>query len=259
MHAAMTRLRIRGLTHGAAWLVVAVALGGSSCREGLGEPDYSSHAGLPRDGGPETEYLLGTDPYVPGEDRLGLGIFYEGGTSDGFPLASEQRCTDNDELPEAYKSLLRCYFIFELELEPARPNVLQYTQDTSRDRVEGAVSDRFTLTGTPFWGGGILWDQATDLQFWSTLHVALKSSDPSFAQIDITMQSGPTGGATVGAARPATDYGYANDGEWHVLEIPLGDFAARGVDLSQVRAPFILGGTGNTAGDTLLVDELYLE
>lgn len=259
MHASMTRSRLHGLGHGVVWLTVAVALGGSSCREDLGDPDYSSHAGLPRDGGPPTEFLLGSDPFLPGQDRLNLGIFYEGGSSQRLPLASEERCEENDSLPEAFKSLLRCYFIFELVREPERPNLLQYTQDTSSDRVEGAVSDRFSLTGAPFWGGGILWDQATDLQFWSTLHVALKSSDPSFDAIDITMQSGPTGGAAVGAALPATDYGYANDGEWHVLEIPLRDFEARGVDLTRVRAPFILGGTGNIAGDTLLVDELYLE
>lgn len=259
MYASLKRTSALPLARGAVWLAAALALGGSSCREDLGQPDYSSHAGLPRDGGPDVESLLGTDPFILGQRRANLGIFYEGGASETFPLNSEEMCADNDELPVEFRSLLRCYFIFEIEREPEAPNVLQYTQDTSTDRVEGTVSDRFRLTGTPFWGGGIIWDNATDLQFWNTLHVALKSSAPSFDDVQISMLSGPTGDAPTGTAVPASDYGYTNDGEWHVLDIPLRDFTARGVDLTEVRAPFIIGGTGNIAGDALLVDELYLE
>lgn len=235
---AVTRV---GTLAACAALLVAVP----ACRKELGPADYSSHEGLALDGGPRPEPLPGTDPYLPGEHRLSLGLFYEGEVSQRYPLDPERLCL---RVPHAEP--LRCYFIFTTE----DTGELQYEQDTVADRVEGTLSDRFTLTGTPFWGGGILWDQPTDLAAWSTLAVALKSSDPAFARVTITLQS--DGGEARSASVEATDYGYANDGEWHALRIPLADFA--GADLSAVTAPLLLGGPGNTAGARLLVDEVYL-
>jgi hypothetical protein len=54
------------------------------------------------------------------------------------------------------------------------------------------------------------------------------------------------------------DYGYANDGEWHFLAIDLADAVARGFDPTLARSPFVIGAAGGDAGDTLLIDNLYL-
>jgi hypothetical protein len=54
-------------------------------------------------------------------------------------------------------------------------------------------------------------------------------------------------------------FGFSADGEWHHLVIPLADFAAAGVDLSQVTGPLIVAGEGGAEGDVLYIDNLYLE
>ncbi len=221
-------------------LVATLVLG---CRAPLGDPDYSGHVGLVSDAGPPLEPLAGTEPFRPGVPRLGLGIFYEGAASQRFGLDAERSC-----LRVPHSRPLRCYYIFATE------GALHYDQDTVDDRVEGVLSDRFTLRGTAFWGGGIVWDAPTDLSAWDVLAVALKSSDASFARVTISMQSGSD--AARASSVEATDYGYVADGAWHVLRIPLADF--EGLDRVNVRAPFLLGGMGKTEGHQLLVDEVYL-
>lgn len=217
------------------------------CRQSLGTPDYSSHVGLVPDAGSEdagaSDFLEGSEPYLTGAKRLSIGIFYEGGYSERIELSAESLCLD-----EARTVAARCYYIFEAG------SALTYTQDTTSDRLEGTLADRFTLTGTSYWGGGVIWDEATDLSRWSTLAFSLKSSGSSFSEVQVTMQSGAD--EVTAVAVDASDYGFASDGEWHHLTIPLDDFV--GLDLSAVRAPFVLGGTGNSAGDQLLVDEVYL-
>ena len=56
----------------------------------------------------------------------------------------------------------------------------------------------------------------------------------------------------------AADYGFAADGDWHDLRIPLADLAALGLDLSAVTIAFSVSGGSGTAADTLLIDALYL-
>ena len=58
----------------------------------------------------------------------------------------------------------------------------------------------------------------------------------------------------------ASDYGYANDGEWHSLTIPLSDFETLGWDIRSVRSPmFFSGATPGQVGETLLVDDVYMQ
>jgi len=89
------------------------------------------------------------------------------------------------------------------------------------------------------------------------MRVGFKSSDPVFEDIDVSMFYFDDDGAEVGAVLQASDYGYANDGIWHVLEIPLADFEEAGVDLARVRSPFTIGGPAGDPGEVLLVDGLY--
>lgn len=208
------------------------ALAASACRVDPGEPDYSDHVGLVKNGGdPAKEVLPGPQPYTPGDKRLMIGLFYEGGAS--------QRVLLNGETTH--------YYIFTIQ----GSNALTYAQETDGDRVEGRLSDRITLTGTPWWGGGIIWDNPADLSAWTQLRVSLKSSDPSFAALGITMGSG------MQYKVQATDYGYTNDGEWHSLVIPLQDFVDLGLNKAAIKEAFILGADGGSSGDSLLVDDVY--
>jgi hypothetical protein len=92
---------------------------------------------------------------------------------------------------------------------------------------------------------------ARDLSSWTKMHVSLKSADAAFAAVDIGMNN----------AMPvfvhAPSYGYASDGAWHSLTIPVADFVAGGLDVTMVAAPFVLSGGAGSGGEKLLVDDVY--
>lgn len=202
------------------------------CREDAGDPDYSSlqetFDRLSADAAPPKQ---GPDPYVPGEERLSLGVFYEGDASE---VVAVDGATSN-------------YFIF---LEGER---LTYSQDTvTDDVVEGQVADRIILEGTSFWGGGVVWEPARDLSKWTTLAVSLRSD--SIEKVNVTVGSA---GQEIGL--DAATYGYKADGAWHNLRIPLADYAAAGVNLTAVRLAFAIGAPGGSTGQEIFVDDLYME
>ena len=175
-------------------------------------------------------FLPGPDPWAPGDERLSLGLFYEGG-------ASETVMIDNTT---------SFYYIYDGT----------YAQATSDDRIEGFTSEAITLTGPPaaYFGGGITWGPARDLSAWTRLHIAFKATDPVFEQLDVRM----VGGGVQGSVR-ASDRGFSADGQWHVITLPLADFAAQGVDLSAVTEPLQLLAETTAGGAVLLVDNAYLD
>lgn len=217
------------------WIAGLVALVG--CNDVPGTPDYSDQEGVvePIDPFPPVP----PDPFDPGDERLSVGYLYEGGWSEEIPI---NQITTN-------------YFVFAIDVDQPVATAT-YTQTDSSDRLEGLISLEITLNDWPFWGGGIIWFDPIDISEWTTMFVGFKSSDPSFATFDITLQSGE-GENPIGVALNPRDYGYVNDGEWHFLEIPLRDAIDRGWDPSQARSPFIIGASGGEAGDVLLVDNLY--
>jgi len=128
-----------------------------------------------------------------------------------------------------------------------------YNQSAHDDHIEGFQADRIALTGSPgFWGGGVVWDPPYDLSAWECLWVSLKSND--LADLNITVGSD---GAEYPV--PASTQGYAPDGAWHQLGIPLRTYADAGVDLTAVRLPFVVGAGGNEGGQSILIDDLYFE
>lgn len=201
-----------------------------ACRGDPGIADYRTHVGV-RDTSacPEGDFLPGPDPFQTGDVRIDLGIFYEGGSSEQLTLSEG-----------------RNYFIFESS----------YNQETTTERIEGCTSEAIILTGAPFWGGGIVYaeDQgaeAEDLSAFDTMRVSFLSRDASFADFEIAVQT-----EDAEFRIDVTEYGYANDGEWHNLEIPLADFTD---DFTQIRAPFIFTAPGGDSGDMLLIDNFYYE
>lgn len=212
--------------------VLCLVVSLTACGGDPGVPDYSDHADtFP----PDVKYDE-PDPFVPGEDRLSVDLFYEGDRSETISI----------------NGFRTHYFIFGLA-EFGRDS---YIHGTSGNRVEGEESATVRLVGTSFWGGGIIWDEPIDLTGWTKMYVSFKSNAPSFARFDITLLSGESDAQRSVTLDPRT-YGYTNDGEWYSLEIPIADAAARGFDVSRVLSPFIIGAAGGAAGDVLLVDNLY--
>lgn len=212
-----------------ATLVLAVG-----CADDPGAPDFSDQIGLV----PEDIKFEEPDPFVPGKDRLSLDVFYEGGRTETIEV----------------NGFRNFYFPFGF-LEFGQNS---YFQNPHPNRVEGEQSDELTLAGTDFWGGGIIWEEPLDLSDWAILNVNFRSSDPSFARFDLSLLYISDSGEERSVVLNPADYGYANDGEWHFLEIPLEDAIARGFNIRQVRSPFVIGFGGGEAGDTLFIDNLYL-
>ncbi len=173
----------------------------------------------------DSDFLGGSDPYDGSSERLSLGIFYEGGASEVL------------EIDDA----TRHFYIYEGT----------FSLEVTDDRVEGLVADAVTLSGGAWWGGGVHWDVPVDLSAWTTLHLAVASPDEGLAGWQLGMSDG-----TTEARVTAADYGFATDGAWRHLAVPLADFS--GLDLTRVAVPLLLVGQGGTAGDTLKLDDLYL-
>jgi hypothetical protein len=169
--------------------------------------------------------LPGPDPFVPGSERLSVGVFYESKFSQVIPI-------DN---------VTTHLYIYS--------NTVTITDDS--DHIEGFASSRVTHNGQGFVGFGVNWDSAKDMSAWTHLHVSFKSSDAIFSTFQVGMSNGTPVDVDV------TKYGYANDGQWHSLVIPMADFV--GVDFATVVAPFVIAGTGDMTdlGQSFLIDDLY--
>ena len=198
----------------------------AACRPDPGAPDYPTPD--PVDfGGDEDGLLEGPDPYVDGEARLSLGLHYESGYSEIVPI----------------DDITTHYYVYSST----------YTEDTdSQDRIEGRVSTVLTMGSAGWFGGGVHWDGGRDLSDWTTMVLSLRSSDAALEGAELRMLGGLEGGVTL------ADYGFAADGAWHQVVIPLVDLDDAGVDLSAVTVAFMLIGEGVGDGDELKVDDLYL-
>lgn len=199
-------------------LTLAVA-----CRPDPGTPDYPQRTAFTD---PDDPFLPGADPYTEGDDRLSVGLWYEGGASEVVELG-----TGAD------------YYIYENT----------YTEGVTDDRVEGFEAARIELTGQGgFFGGGITWASPRDLSGWQTLHIALKSDAEVFDDLEVRMIGG-----SISAVARARTYGFATDGGWHDLFIPLSDLALQGIDLTSVTEPIQLIAPATDPGGVLLVDDLW--
>ena len=202
----------------------------AACRSGLDDSDYESQESFDlavTPGDVEESGLPGPDPFEAGDLRLAVGAFYEGGSSE------------------------------RVEIDNATSHIYLYDNTVSVEEVEepleGRVAHRLVHAGGDWWGMGLHWSEPRDLSGWVSLHVSFRSE--SLAEIEI----GLNGASDDRHVVPASDYGYAADGEWHSLQIPLADFAARGLDLGAVTSPLSLGGPTAAAGDFVLIDNLYFD
>lgn len=200
----------------------------AACRSGPDDSDYESQEsfdlGVTPDGGDEAG-PPGTDPVEPDERRLSIGVFYEGASS---------------EMVEIDNTTAHLY-IYESTVS---------VQETD-EALEGQAAHRLVHAGGDWWGMGVHWSSPRDMSAWTTLRVSFRSV--SLAAIEVGMN----GAADDRHAVPAGDYGYAADGDWHSLAIPLADFAAKGLDLAAVTSPLSLTGPKAAAGDFVLIDGVH--
>lgn len=202
--------------------LAVIALGG--CRADGGPDDYASQEPFRLDAAP-----LPIDASLrDGERRLSIGTFYEGPADQVVAI---------DEVQTHF-------YIYE--------GTFTVATDTG-DRVEGSQSDRLTTRGGPWWGGGVHWDTPRDLSGWATFNISLKSSDASQGTLKLAMNNADESQGVIDLA----GYGYAADGAWHDLVIPLTDYAAAGIDLTQVGAPLVFVGGAGAQGDSVLVDGVF--
>lgn len=202
----------------------------AACRPDPGPNDYEQQEpfDFPDEGSggaPADEVLPGPDPFEAGEQRLSIGFAYEGEASDAILIDGNTTHL----------------YIYEETLVLA----------PSSDRIEGTTSLQIDLVGSPWWGMGVHWDTARDLSAWDTLHISFRSSDAAFDEIEIGLSD-----AEVTASVMATAYGWAADGSWHNLTIPVADFVEAGLSVSAAETGLVLlGGAGADA--SLLVDAVY--
>jgi len=198
------------------------------CDTELGPPDTDAVAYLPLgtvEGDPQDEFKDGPDPYEEGEQRLSLGIFYEGGYSDTYEI-------DNDNAS---------FFIYSTT----------FTIEAVSECTEGTYSEEIRHLGKGWFGGGVHFGDNQDLSAWDTMHLSLWSESSSIEGLKIHMKSVEEG------KLPASAYGFAADGEWHHIAIPLADFAEQGVDLTDIEVALMLILEGGSADDTFRVDNVY--
>ncbi|RKH49867.1 hypothetical protein D7X55_08235 [Corallococcus sp. AB049A] len=208
----------------------------AACRPDPGPADYSGQE-LPDnqnpDGGTQPSDLLpGPFPYEAGKARLSVGIFYETGRS--------QAIVFDDIDSKLYLYDQTAY----VESDP--------------EHIEGRSADRIVYSGQAWLGLGVHWlKQTQNFDAWKTLHVSMKSSDPGFANVKVGMSHGIGVGKEKGFQLAVSKYGWANDGEWHHLAIPVADYVAAGLKLNDVSSPFTFGTEGGATGQSLLLDNLY--
>ena len=193
-----------------------------ACRPDPGNPTYPDPGSLSDIDTSDPDFYSGPDPYVSGEDRLSLGAFYEGGYSELMPV----------------DDVTLFYYIYS-------NTFTQIPDDT--ERIEGYASERFTISSVGWWGAGIHSNAGVDLSAWTTVHVSAKSADiDNFA---LHMQSGEEGVVQAAA------YGFAGDGEWHTMDIPISSFA--GVDSSTLTGLLLFIGESDPEGSVIYFDNIY--
>ena len=200
----------------------------TACDSELGPPDFDAVAYQPLgtvEGDPKDDFKDGPDPYEEGEQRLSLGIFYEGGFSDTYEI-------DNQNAS---------FFIYSMT----------FTIEAISECTEGTYSEEIRHLGRGWFGGGVHFGENQDLSGWETMHLSLWSESAAMDGLDIRMKSAEEGMVSASA------YGFTANGEWHHLAIPLADFEAEGVDLTDIEVALMLILEGGAADDALRIDNVY--
>lgn len=126
------------------------------------------------------------------------------------------------------------------------------------DAPEGYKAQKCTAGSLGWLGWGIVpWNgsaQTTaDMSDFASghLHIYVKASDSSLSDLQIGISGGTDAWLTL------ANYGFAADGNWHHISIPISDFVAAGVDLTKISQYVMMRDESVTAGDTYYYDFIY--
>ena len=131
------------------------------------------------------------------------------------------------------------------------------TTITNTKFYEGKADLSFKgAAGKTWFGYGIASTNPVDLTAYKngSLHLTLKTSASNEFWLGIGGANKTEGKVTFPAN--AGKYGFARDGKWHTIEIPMSDLLSGGLDLSGCGNVFMLGGVGVPSAIT--VDDVYL-
>jgi hypothetical protein len=216
-------------------ILFALAAGLIACHMEPGEADYNGQEDFGFDASvadaADLEFLQGPDPLSPGEERLGLGAFYEGATTSELVV---------DDVSA---------FLFIYEDEFGGGPTFRF--ESTEERVEGVQADQIVVGDLGWWGMGVHFGTPRSMADWTTMHISLRSADGGFDDVQIGMRDTDT------VSVLASAYGYTNDDTWHHLAIPLTDFTSQGLDITQVSAALVLVGDNASEGDSAVVDAFY--
>ena len=133
-----------------------------ACHPDPGAPDYPERALWVVD---EDDGFY-DDPLDEGEERLSVGVFYEG-------LATESYIIDDVD---------NHFYVYEST----------FSVNTTDDRWEGYLADDLVNNGVGWWGGGVHWDNPRDLSGWDSLHVVARTTVATAWDIGITPGQWPS-------------------------------------------------------------------
>lgn len=130
----------------------------------------------------------------------------------------------------------------------------------SSDTLEGNAALNLSSTGKGWFGLGLTARDGFNLTAFdndnAALHFSMKTSDQTAFRIGIKSGGVDGVGQTWIDFEPGSDpYGFARDGQWHQITIPMSDLV-RDLDLFDVRQVFQLLGTGEIAN--LAIDDIHI-
>ena len=162
------------------------------------------------------------------EERLSLGVFYDGPASETI----------------AIDDITRHLYVYD-----------ETVSITSTEQAfEGVVANTITYNNLGWWGMGIHWDTAEDLSAWESLNISVKiSAENEFQNIKIT-----AGDGTATHVFRLTDYGLLNTTAWQTISMPLSAVSASGVNLNAITLPFEMTGGANSENASFDLDGVYL-
>ncbi|HKL22645.1 MAG TPA: glycoside hydrolase family 16 protein [Tichowtungia sp.] len=129
--------------------------------------------------------------------------------------------------------------------------------DDQTEASEGSEGWTFDVAGIGWCGMGVFLPNFRNMENYSDgfLHVDIKTTSTDLYEFGIESARGQQAWLPVGDE--TAEFGFARDGNWHTVSIPLGRFG--NTDFKTVHQIFMLLCTASTGGTTLSLDNIWWE
>jgi beta-glucanase (GH16 family) len=126
---------------------------------------------------------------------------------------------------------------------------------TTTEAYDGEDVMSFSSTGIGWWWFGVTDDMGHDLTHFANGTLAFSVKTISSQDFLVNVYGANDTQASIAFSSGSDPDGFARDGEWHRVEVPVSDLAAQGLDLSAVGIPF--GATGGAIANIAFDDIIY--